>query len=125
MISSVIDQLLRGQKPALTEGIQKWDYLYSEDAARAFLLLAKHGVHGKVYPLGSGEAKELKEYICQVRDQININLPLGFGEIPYGPLQVMHLQADISSLMTDVGFIPHVSFETGIKNTINSIVRKG
>lgn len=124
MISSVIDQLLRGEKPALTAGVQKWDYLFSADAARAFRLIAQHGVSGSIYPLGSGEARELKEYICIMRDQIDPNLPLGFGEIAYGPLQVMHLQADISSLRTDTGFIPEVKFETGIKYTINSIVGK-
>lgn len=121
MISSVIAQLLQGKKPALTQGIQRWDYLYSGDAARAFRLMAQHGVDGKIYPLGSGQARELRSYICILRDQIDPQLSLGFGEIPYSPLQVMHLQADITSLQADTGFLPSTSFETGIKQTIDSI----
>lgn len=124
MISHVIGQLLQGKKPALTQGIQQWDYLYSGDAARAFLLMAWHGVDGGVYPLGSGQARALKEYICILRDRIDPGLPLGFGEIPYGPLQVMHLQADISSLRADTGFTPAVSFEAGIENTIHYVIGK-
>lgn len=124
MISSVIRQLLQGEKPALTQGIQQWDYLYSADAARAFRLMAQHGQDGKVYPLGSGQARALGEYICILRDQIDPQLPLGFGEIPYTPLQVMYLQADISSVQADTGFLPSTSFETGIKYTIDSIVGK-
>lgn len=124
MISSVIRQLLQGEKPALTQGIQQWDYLYSADAARAFRLMAQHGQDGKIYPLGSGQARALGEYICILRDQIDPQLPLGFGEIPYTPLQVMYLQADISSLQTDTGFSPFTSFETGIQYTIDSIVGK-
>jgi len=118
MISGLIRQLLEGKKPALTAGVQKWDYLYSADAARAFYLMAEHGISGKVYVLGGGTAKPLKEYILQLRDLINPSLPLGLGEIPYGPLQVMHLEADITELKRDTGFVPQVDFKTGIDMTI-------
>ena len=123
MISSVTGQLLAGQEPALTEGIQQWDYLYSGDAARAFYLAAKHGISGKVYPLGSGKAMPLKAYIRQLRDTIDPALPLGFGKIPYGPLQVMHLQADISEISADTGFVPRTEFADGIRETIQWIKR--
>jgi len=118
MISGLIRQLLEGKKPALTAGVQKWDYLYSADAARAFYLMAEHGHSGKVYVLGGGKAKQLKEYILQLRDMIDPALPLGLGDIPYGPLQVMHLEADISQLHEDTGFVPQVDFGTGIAVTI-------
>lgn len=121
MISGVIRQLLAGEKPALTAGIQQWDYLYSGDAGRAFALLAKQGIGSKTYVLGGGTAKPLKEYIMQLRDAIDPALPLGFGEIPYGPLQVMHLEADITELKRDTDFVPQVPFEEGIRNTIDRI----
>lgn len=121
MISGTIRKLLSGERPALTKGVQTWDYLYSGDAAKAFRLLAEHGVSGKTYVLGSGTARPLKAYIELLRDAIDPALPLGFGEIPYGPLQVMHLQADISELQKDTGFAPEIPFEVGIQHTINSI----
>lgn len=123
MISSVTCQLLDGREPALTEGIQQWDYLYSGDAARGFYLAAKHGVSGKTYPLGSGKARPLKAYIQQLRDAIDPALPLGFGRIPYGPLQVMYLQADISELFEDTGFVPRTEFADGIRKTIDWLKR--
>ena len=118
MISSVIGQLLRREKPALTEGIQKWDYLYSEDAAEALWLCARCGRNGAVYPLGSGKAAPLRQYIETLRDAIDPALALDFGAIPYGPLQVMHLEADLNALQADTGFQPQVSFEQGIRKTI-------
>ncbi len=121
MISSVARQLLKGEKPSLTEGRQKWDYLYSFDAADAFALLAEHGVDGKTYVLGGGEARALKDYVSILRDAIDPALPLGFGEVPYSPLQVMHLEADIKALREDVGFSPRTSFEDGIRATLASI----
>lgn len=123
MISGVIRQLLERKTPALTKGIQKWDYLYSGDAALAFRLLAAHGVDGKTYPLGSGEAQPLREYVEILRDAIDPGLSLDFGAVPYGPLQVMHLQADISQLTADTGFMPMVAFDAGIRNTIESFIR--
>lgn len=118
MISSVICQLLRGEKPALTGGEQWWDYLYSGDAARALFLIGRLGVSGRVYPLGSGNAMPLRNYIEILRDEIDPALPLGFGEIPYGPLQVDFLEADLFTLWRDTGFEPEVCFEQGIRKTI-------
>lgn len=120
MVSMVIRQLKQRKIPALTAGEQKWDYLYSVDAARAFLLLAKHGVSGRIYPLGSGQVRPLRQYVELLRDAVDPDLPLGFGLVPYSPLQVMHLQADISALNNDTGFIPQIPFEQGIRETIQS-----
>lgn len=124
MISGTIRKLLAGERPALTAGIQRWDYLYAGDAADAFYLAACHGRNGAVYPLGSGQALPLKDYIIQMRDAIDPALPLGLGEVPYGPLQVMHLQADISALQADTGFAPKTPFEEGIRKTIDWVKRE-
>lgn len=121
MVSSVITKLLQGEKPALTAGVQLWDYLYSEDAAVAFRLLAERGTDGGVYPLGGGGAVPLKTYIEQIRDTIDPTLPLGLGEIPYGPLQVMHLEADITALRKDTGFEPKTDFAAGIARTVEDV----
>jgi UDP-glucose 4-epimerase len=118
MVSSVARSLLEKKKPALTAGAQEWDYLYAGDAACALRLAALHGRDGAVYPLGSGRVRPLREYVEMLRDAVDPALPLGFGEIPYGPLQVMHLQADISALQRDTGFAPATDFEAGIRNTI-------
>ena len=76
MISGTIRALLAGQCPPLTQGEQKWDYLYSADAAEAFYRMARSGQNGAVYPLGSGQARPLREYILALRDAIDPALPL-------------------------------------------------
>ena len=118
MVSSVIRTLLKGECPTLTAGEQIWDFLYADDAARALYLLALYGKSGAVYPLGSGQARSLKDYITMLRDAIDPSLLLGFGEIPYGDKQVMHLEADISALQRDTGFAPQTDFAAGIRKTI-------
>lgn len=121
MISSTIRSLLAGECPALTAGEQKWDYLYSADAADAFFCMAQYGKNGAIYPVGSGQTRPLREYIEILRDAIDPALTLGFGEVPYGPLQVMHLQADIAALQSETGFTPRTPFTQGIQHTIQWI----
>ena len=64
------------------------------------------------------EGITLKDYIETLRNAIDPALPLGLGEVPYGPLQVMHLQADTSALQEDTGWRPATPFEEGIRETI-------
>ena len=117
MIPQVIRALLAGEKPALTPGEQLWDYLYADDAGEALCRLAESGRSGGIYPLGSGRARPLREYVEQLRDAIDPALPLGFGEVPYGEKQVMHLEADLSALREDTGYTPETDFPRGIRMT--------
>lgn len=118
LVMSCIGQLLQGQAPRCTPGEQQWDYLFSGDAAAALLLLAQKGQDGAVYPLGGGEVRPLKEYICAIRDAVDPALEVALGAIPYPDKQVMYLCADISPLQRDTGFVPTVRFEEGIRQTI-------
>lgn len=118
MIISTIEKMLKGEKPLFTNGEQIWDFIFSVDAAEAMYRLGEDGVDGKIYTIGSGTARPLKEYIIQIRNNIDSNLMLNFGEISYSKNQVMYLCADIADLVSDTGFKPKVSFEKGIRETI-------
>ena len=119
MLPSVILALLRGEKPALTLGEQRWDYLYVEDAVDAIWRAATTSSAQGVFNLGSGEAHTIKSIVERVRDLIDHNLPLGFGEVPYRPDQIMHLQADISRLKQVAGWSPQVSLDEGLRRTVD------
>ncbi len=118
MIMSVIHQLLRGKAPDCTLGEQMWDYLFAKDAGGMFFALGEKGIDGKIYCLGSGEAKPLREYIMTIQNEITRELTVNFGAVPYAPKQVMHLQADISDMERDTGYHCRYSFLEGIRETI-------
>ena len=124
MVMSVIRQLQRGETPRLTPGGQLWDYLYSEDAAKALYLLGEKGVSGKTYVLGGGQARPLKEYVETIRDLVRPGGPLFFGAIPYSDAQVMHLEADITELTKDTGWLPETDFTEGIRRILASLSGK-
>ncbi|MBQ9604476.1 MAG: NAD-dependent epimerase/dehydratase family protein, partial [Firmicutes bacterium] len=120
MISSLITKLKNGEVPQTTAGEQMWDYLYSGDAARAFALLADKGIDGKTYVIGSGNARPLKEYIYEIKNQTAPNGKIDVGAVPYAEKQVMYLCADITELQKDCGWQPETEFKDGIKNILDN-----
>ena len=114
LISVAIDDMVNNRETSFTPCDQMWDYIYSEDAARALLLAAQKGKHGSVYVIGSGEVHPLKQYIQKIAEITNYKKEIGFGKRAYNDKQVMFLQADLS-VLKEWGFIPKVSFEKGIQ----------
>jgi nucleoside-diphosphate-sugar epimerase len=120
LIMYTINELQAGHSPELTKCEQIWDYLYCDDAAKAFLAIGKNGVDGKTYPLGSGNGKKLSEYIEAIRNIIAPGVTLQFGKKEYYPHQPMYLCADISELSHDTEWKQEVSFEEGIEKIIGT-----
>jgi nucleoside-diphosphate-sugar epimerase len=118
LIPSVTRQLLAGKSPSLTPGEQRWDYLYVNDAADALWAVARTPAAEGVFVLGSGEAPSVRSITEGIRDLINPSLPIRFGEMPYAPDQLMHLQADISKLHSTTGWTPKTSLEDGLRSTV-------
>ena len=120
MVASGLRKMLAGEPTEFTPAMQRWDYLYSRDAGRAFYLIGEKGKGGSVYCVGSGQAKPLKEYIEEMAALTGAGKP-GIGAKPYPPGAVMNLCADIGTLTGDTGFIPEYTFEQGIRETIEWI----
>lgn len=128
MIMSGILDMLCDIVPKFTKGEQMWDYLYCTDAARAMRLIGEKGKNGAVYCIGGGKAEKLSNYIEKMRDAVRNsgkeNAEVQLGAVSYADKQVMHLCADISALTQDTGFLPEVSFEQGIEQTVNWVRKK-
>ncbi len=119
LLPFVVEQLLRGEKPALTGGEQRWDYLFVEDAASAIVATATTpSAHG-VFDLGSGRAPQIRELVECARDIIDPELPLGLGELPYRAGQLMFLQADLTRLQKQIDWAPDTDLQNGLRQTID------
>lgn len=118
MIPYMTLRLLAGEKPSLTKGDQMWDYIYVDDAAAAVMSLIDSNAAG-AFNLGSGQAYRLRDIVTTIRDLIDPELPLGIGEIPYRPDQVMHLEADITALTRATAWTPKMPLDQGLQLTVN------
>lgn len=120
LITYIMQQLGRQENIILTPCEQEWDYLYAKDAAQAFVLLAEHGMDGKIYCLGSGRARALIDYMREVQEfakRKGIPTKVVIGGKPYQKDQMMYLCADIRELKNDTGFCPEISFPEGLELT--------
>lgn len=122
MVTSAIRGFLNGEETSFTEGEQKWDYLFGEDAASMIVRLLQNGRNGQIYCIGSGRYRMLKEYIKDiyqaVYDKEGTEEEMGIGKVPYGSKQVMFLCADVSELENDIGAITLTPFSEGIRKTV-------
>lgn len=117
MVASGLRKMLAGEKTSFTPALQRWDYLFSADAGRAYYLIGEKGKDGAVYCVGSGKAAPLKDYI-EIMAELTGAEETGIGVRPYPAGAVMNLCADISSLTADTGFVPEYTFREGIRETI-------
>lgn len=118
LIPYLISTLFKGEKPSLTNAEQLWDYIYVEDVASAITAVLKNKSASGIFNLGSGTALSLRTMIENIRDLIDKDLILGFGELAYRSDQVMHLEANISRLKLMASWTPNFDFETGIEKTV-------
>lgn len=121
MVRSALNSFVNSQEISFTKGEQKWDYLFNRDAAGMIFRLLQSGKNGKVYCIGSGKARMLKEYIQDiyyaVTGEYAQGTNIGIGKKPYADKQVMFLCADISELEADIGTVELTPFAEGIKET--------
>ena len=119
MIQYAVRRMLAGEETEFTEATNRWDYLYSEDAGSAFALLGEKAHGNKVYCLGSGQARPLREYILDIQKVTGCRKAPGFGRKAAPPQGMLNLCADISELRGDIGWEPKTRFEDGVASIVN------
>jgi nucleoside-diphosphate-sugar epimerase len=122
MLETVIRCLLRGERPRLTAGEQRLDYLYIDDLGQAVARVLEQGCQG-VFNLASGQAPTMRSTVETLRDLIDPSLPLGLGDQPYAPGPLPHLEADIGKLRSSTGWEPAMPLREGLARTIDAVRR--
>ena len=82
------------------------------------MLVATDPAASGVFNLGSGRPRTIRETVELARDRVDPALPLGFGEVPFRPDQVMHLEADVTRLRDTVGWTPKIDLPVGLDQTV-------
>lgn len=121
LVNTSIRKMLNGEHCAFSAGEQIYDFIYIDDAARTFIAIAEKGVANRTYYIGSQNPKPLKEFLCELRDQVDPNIEIGLGEIPFNGVSLKYNEFNIHAVKEDTGFVPKVSFADGIQNTIKWI----
>ena len=121
LIPSVAAQILAGQAPRTSLGTQKWDYLHIVDTARGVLAAALTDSAQGVFNLSSGHAVTVRSIVERIRDLACPRLELRFGDIPFGPNQIMHLEGDCNRLTAATGWSPTIAIEDGLVTVVDAL----
>jgi nucleoside-diphosphate-sugar epimerase len=115
LIPSALSQLQAGTAPKLTAGTQTWDYLHVNDVARGILAAAVTPDAVGTFNLSSGISTSVRSIIEYLRDLAAPDLELTFGEISFGPSQIMRLEGDNTRLTQATGWSPRIAIFDGLK----------
>jgi UDP-glucose 4-epimerase len=93
--------------------MQKRDFLYVTDVARAFYAAAATDRVRRIYNLGAGNPQSVN-YLADLLGGPRINLPKRPGEPDC-------TWADITRIRAELGWSPKVTFEEGVKTMLQNI----
>lgn len=123
MVISILKDMLVNRPCRLTRGIQMWDFLYIDDAVEALAQLCWKSCPNGVYNFGSGDVRQLKDYVFEMAQLTLTKSDLQFGVVPYPMTGMVSLWPDISKLKRELGWEPQVTFAEGIRTIINAMDR--
>jgi ADP-L-glycero-D-manno-heptose 6-epimerase len=115
--ASMIHQLAKlmraGKRPRIfTDGEQKRDFVYVDDAVQANLKAMTARARG-VFNVGSGAAASFNEVVEQLNRVLKTDLPPEYFENPYDFFQTW-TQADLSVARAGIGYDPQFDLSRGI-----------
>ncbi len=117
LINSTLRKIYLNEYCAFTAGTQIYDFIYIDDVAEAFRLIAEKGHNNTTYLIGSGKAMALRNYLETIFTTVKTDVIPHFGDIPYKGVNLDQGFFSIETLKNDTGFNPLVSFEEGILKT--------
>ena len=122
VIPKFIDRMKRGKKPIIFgDGEHTRDFTYIDNAVSANLraLDAERGF-GEVYNIAAGSRISLNELVEKINDILGTAVLQEYASPRQGDIKDSF--ADISKAKETFGYEPAVTFEEGLKRTIDSIM---
>lgn len=120
VLAKFITQMLCGESATIHgDGRQSRDFTYIDNTVNANLLACKapaERVAGRVFNIATGERTELNAIIQMLKELTGFT-----GETRYGPERqgdIRHSLADITSARRYLGYEPIVSFQEGLRRTL-------
>lgn len=117
LVNTSIRKCIRGAVPEFTSGTQNYDFVYIDDAARAFRLIGERGKSCSEYLIGSSHARSLKSFLLEMQRALAPDSSFKFGNVPFKGISLPLQKFDCSRTENDTGFKAEISFYDGCRKT--------
>jgi len=118
VVPQFVEALLKGEAPTVFgDGEQSRDFTYVDNVVQANLKAAEASVaSGQVFNVGCGESYTLNHLLSLLRAILGTDVEAVYRDPRPG--DVRHSLADISRAREVLGYEPEVSFEEGLRRTV-------
>lgn len=119
VIPELVIKSLRNIPIETTEGSQTREFNYIDNIVDAFIKVAEiASFPNEVVNIGTGEEISIKDLVRKIHKLSGSKSELRIGALPYRPTEIWKMYADNSRAQDILGWKPNVSFEEGLKRTI-------
>jgi len=118
VLALFIPAVLQSKRPTIYgDGLQSRDFTYVQNVVEANLLAcAVPGVAGQVFNVACGDRITVNSMLQQINKITGKDMAPIYADPRPGDIK--HSQADITSAKEHLGYQPKISFEEGLRNTI-------
>src|SRR5215468_3030156 len=119
VLALFIPAVLQGHRPTIYgDGLQSRDFTYVQNVVEANLLACKApGVQGQTFNVACGDRITVNSMLQQINKITGNDISAIHAEPRVGDIK--HSQADITRAKEQLGYDPKVSFEEGLRRTID------
>lgn len=119
LIPGTILSALRGEAVAIGDGRQERDFLHIDDTVDALVrAMTAPLATGTVLNVCSGIGMPIRAVVERVLDLMGNPVPLRVGVFPARPDEIWALSGDCSAARDQLGWVPKISLEEGLRTTI-------
>lgn len=116
----LIKSLLSNQRPKLVKGDHLYDWVFIGEIAKSLAVIGEKGKNFKTYYVGHNELRKFRDIVLEVRDIVNPDMELVFGEIA-DQSYLDYSKIDVDALYRDTGYKNNSNFKENILNTVEWI----
>lgn len=121
LIPAIVDQLRDGASQVELGNLEpRRDFVHVDDAARALCDLLEFDGGYRVYNVGTGRARSVREVVETAIAALGADVELVQAAERVRETDRPHLEADTSRIADEVGWTPRVSFEDGLRDLLRT-----
>lgn len=117
VVPKFIDLLIEGERPVIFgDGAQSRDFVHVDDVVQANIKAAKSGCTGEILNIASGTRTTINELVDYLNEILERDIEPQHTDPRPGDIR--HSTADISNARDKIGYIPTISIEDGLRQTV-------